>query len=34
MNKYSWKGTNYPSQLSDWETFEKNNATIVLNFVY
>ena len=28
INKYNWKGMNYPSKIDDWKTFEKNNPTI------
>ena len=31
MNKYNWKGINYPSKIDDWKTFEKNDPTIALN---
>ena len=34
INKYSWKGTNYPSKLSDWTTFKKNDPEIALNILY
>ena len=34
MNKYKWKGKNYPSKLDDWKTFEKNNPVIALNILY
>ena len=34
MNKYNWKGINYPSKIDDWKTFEKNNPTIALNILY
>ena len=34
MNKYNWKGTNYPSKIDGWKTFEKNNLTISLNILY
>ena len=34
INKYNWEGTNYPSKIGDWKTFEKNNPTIVLNVLY
>ena len=34
MNKYDWKGINYPSKIDDWKTFEKNNLTIALNILY
>ena len=31
MNKYNWKGINYPSEKDDWKTYEKNNRTIAHN---
>ena len=34
INKYNWKGINYPSKIDDWTTFEKNNLTIALNILY
>ena len=34
INKYNQKGINYPSQINDWKTFEKNNPTINLNILY
>ena len=34
INKYNWKGTNYPSKIDDWKTFQKNNTTIALNILY
>ena len=35
INKYNWKGINYPSKIGDLEkTFEKNNPTIALNILY
>ena len=34
MNKYSWKGINYPSGKNGWKKFEKNNLTIALNVLY
>ena len=34
INKYNWKGINYPSKIGDWKTFEKNNLTIALNILY
>ena len=34
INKYSWKGINYPSKKDYWKTFEKNNPTIALNIYY
>ena len=32
INKYKWKGINYPSKIDDWKTFEKNNTAILLIF--
>ena len=34
MNKYNWEGINYPSEKDDWKTFDKNDVTIALNFLY
>ena len=34
INKYDWKGINYPSKIDDWKTFEKHNPTIPLNILY
>ena len=34
INKYNWKGINYPSKLSDWKTFEKNSSIIALNILH
>ena len=34
INKYNWKGINYPSKIDDWKTFEKHNPTITLNILY
>ena len=34
INKYNWKGINYPSKQSDWKTSEKNNPTVALNILY
>ena len=34
INKYYWKGINYPEKIDDWKTFEKNNPTIALNIFY
>ena len=33
INKYNWKGINYPSEKDDWNKFEKN-ITIALNVLY
>ena len=34
INKYNWKGIDYPSEMDDWKTFEKNNPTIDVNILY
>ena len=34
INKYNWKGINYPSKQDYWKTFEKNNRIIALNSLY
>ena len=34
MNKYKWKGMNYPSKTDDWKTFQKNNPMIALNILH
>ena len=34
INKYTWKGINFPSEKSDWKKIEKNNRTIALNVLY
>ena len=34
INKYNWKGVNYPLKIDDWKTFEKNNLTIALDILY
>ena len=34
INKYNWKGINYPSKIDEWQTFEKNNPKIALNILY
>ena len=33
LNKYNWKGINYPSKIDDWKTYEKKNPTIVPNIM-
>ena len=30
INKYNWKGINYPSGKGEWRMFEKSNLTIAL----
>ena len=34
INKCTWKGINYPSEIDDRKTFEKNNLTTVVNILY
>ena len=34
INKYNWKGINYPSKIDEWKKFEKNNPTIALFIFY
>ena len=34
INKYNWKGINYPLKIDDSKTFEKNNPIIALNILY
>ena len=34
VNKYIWKGINYPSGKDDWRESEKNNRTIAFKVLY
>ena len=34
VNKYNWRGINYPSRIDDWKAFEKNDLKISLNILY
>ena len=34
LNKYNWKGINFPSKNHDWKKIEKNNVIIALNVLY
>ena len=34
INKSNCKGINYPLEVDDWKTFEKNNLTFALNILY
>ena len=34
INKYNWKGVNYPPVKDDSKKFEKNNVTIAPNILY
>ena len=33
INKYNWKGINFPSEKDDWKKIQKNNRTIAQGFV-
>ena len=32
INKYNYRGINYPSKIDDWKMFEKNNQQLLLIF--
>ena len=34
INKYDWKGIDFPSHLKDWKEFKLNNNSISLNIVF
>ena len=34
INKYNWKGIDFPTVSKNWAKFEKNNETIALNVLY
>ena len=34
INKYNWKGIDFPAGPKDWIKFERNNKTIALNVLY
>ena len=34
VNKYNWKGIDFPAEPKDWVKSEKNNETISLNVLY
>ena len=34
INKYNWKGINFPSEKDGWKKFRKNNVAIALNVFY
>ena len=34
IDKYKWKGTNYPSEKDDWKKIEKDNLTNALDVLY
>ena len=34
INKYNWKGIEFPAEPKDWKKFEQNNKTIALKIYY
>ena len=34
INKYNWKGIDFPAGPKEWINFEKNDKTIALNILY
>ena len=34
IDKYNWKGIDFPAGIKDWKRFEQNNKTIALNILY
>ena len=34
INKYNWKGIEFPVGSKEWQKFEKNNKTIALNILH
>ena len=34
INKYNWKGIEFPAGSKEWQKFEQNNKTIALNTLY
>ena len=34
INKYNWKGINFPAGSKEWQTFERNNDTVALNILH
>ena len=34
INKYNWKGIEFPSHQEGWKKFEQNNKTIALNILF
>ena len=34
INKYNWKGIDFPAESKEWQKFEKNNNTIAINILY
>ena len=34
INKYNWKGIDFPARIKDWKKFEENNKEVGLNILY
>ena len=34
INKYNWRGREFPAGPKEWQRFEQNNKTIALNILY
>ena len=34
IDKYNWKGIDFPAGIKDWKKFERNNKTIALNILF
>ena len=34
INKYKWKGINFPLEKVDWKKFKKNDVKIALNLLW
>ena len=34
IDQYNWKERNFPSPRKNWKTFESNDKSIALNFLY
>ena len=34
IDKYNWKGIDFPAGIKDWKKFEENNKEVALNILY
>ena len=34
IDQYDWSDINFPSDKTDWNLFERNNESVVLNILY
>ena len=34
IDQYDWSDINFPSDKTDWDLFERNNESVVLNILY